>query len=548
MRDLTGAAAGVGHAAKTAADRIDAALNAAKHDKHARVTLCDIAISAETDVQRELAAVDIGAKGWLVPPLASGRKELVEKIAKAQSQLTDAVRLTHAMRTFLAGPSKYLVLGGNNAEMRALGIATTSGVALINDGSIDVTDFYDVDVVNVPLPGVPTSAELQHLYDFMLPQRGYENTVTTPNFPTAADIATRVSDINAVGPIDGVIYTDTVTLQALLGVIGPVTVDGITYDAKNAASELINSNYLRYQTSNEAPERRAAQSNVAKAIFDAMNTRDYSVTRLASVLWKLGLSRHLLAYAKDPTVNELWQKVGADGATHPDDFVITSQEMGASKLDYYVTLSCAMTVTKLPGGAHRLSYDITVNNPVKTGPTSPYILGGGFYADPGQYGSFLSINVPKSASDLVYPTPTAKIGPDGPLYVVSILFRVDPGKPATWHYEMTLPASVSTLHVLPSARLAPVQWTINGQRANDSFPFPIDFDQLPYPTPPASHWYLFAAMVAFGLALLYAGSATVDRNSEVSRVLAPVAANTAQWLAVAGTALLIAQLAANIFR
>ena len=548
MRELTSAAKQVTRSAKTAADRVDRALDAAKHDKHARVTLCDVALSAEQDVLQQLAQVQVRANGWLLPPLASGRHELLTKMDKARTQLNDAVRLTRAARTFLAGPSKYLVLGGNNAEMRALGIATTSGVATINDGSIDVTDFYDVDVVNLPLPGVPTAPELQNLYDFMLPQRGYENSVTTPNFPTAADIAMRVSDRNVVGPIDGVIYTDTITLQALLTVIGPVTVDGITYDGQNASTELINKNYLRYQSSNEAPERRVAQSNVAKAIFDAMNTRDYSITRLAAVLAKLAESRHLLAAAKDPAVNALWQQLSADGATHPDDLVLTSQDMGASKLDFYVRISSAMTVLQLPGGAHRLSFDVTVNNPVKTGPTSPYILGGDIYAEPGEYGSFLSVAMPKTATDLIFPAPPAKSGPDGPLFVVSAYFRVPAGKPVTWHYELTLPASVSKLRIVPSARLAPIQWMINGQRHDDFVPIEVDFSTLAYPASPASLWYLYAGTVALGLAILYAGSATVDRRNAVSTVYAPIGTSTARWLAVAGTALLIAQLGVDVFR
>lgn len=473
LRDLTAAARQLGDLGRSAADRVQQALDAAKQSPHARVALIDTVIAALTDVKAGLGRVDVGARGSLLAPLSSARAQLVRRISAQGPKIDDAIRLSRAMRSFLAGPSKYLVLGGNNAEMRSLGIATTSGVAMISDGSVNVSDFYDVDVVNIS-EAVPAPQELVDLYGWLNIQYGYENSVTTPNFPAAAQISSAVSDRNVVGPVDGVIYTDTVTLQALLGVVGPVTVDGVTYDGTNAASELINRNYLRYQTGVDAPERRKSQSNAAKAIFEALNTRSYSITKLASVLSDLAKSRHLLAWAKDPAVNELWQKVGADGATTPDTFAIAAQELGASKLDFYTRLGAALRVERTSAG-WRVKVDVTIDNPKKdNSKLSPYILGGDIYVKPGDYGFFLALSIPKSATDLVHPDPLAKSGTDGPLQVMAIADSAPNGERRTEHFEFTLPASQRVLRILPSARLNPIDYTVGGRSFNDVFPQTVD--------------------------------------------------------------------------
>jgi hypothetical protein len=482
LRDLTGAARQLGDLGRTAAQRVQTGLDAAKESPQARVALLDTVVSALTDIKQGIKDVDVGAKGSLLPPLSSAREQLVDRLAKQDPKLDDAIRLSTAMRSFLVGPSKYLILGGNNAEMRALGIATTSGVANIIDGSIKVSDFYDVNVVNIP-EGVPMPQELVDLYTFLNINAGYENTVMTPNFPTAASIASAVSEKNPIGPIDGVIFTDTVTLQTLLGVVGPVTVDGITYDGATAASELINKSYLRYQTLDVAPERRKGQSEVAKAIFDAVNTRSYSITHLASIMSDLAKSRHLLAWAKDPAVNELWQKIGASGATTADSFVINPQELGASKLDYYNEVSAKMTVRTIDGGDRRVNLDVTLTNPTKDDPTSPYILGGSLYVQPGDYGFFLAISMPKSARDFVNPEPIARKGTDGPLQVLAIADHVPVGESRTEHFEFTLPPSQRYLEILPSTRLRTIVYEVNGEHFTDIYPKKLDLDEITRPEP-----------------------------------------------------------------
>lgn len=547
LRDLTAASSQIGHLGSSAATNIAAALDATKSGgPKARVTLVDTVLTEITKLKGELAAVHVGAEGRLLPPLRSARERLTKKLADAGPKLDDATTLSTALRGFLAGPRKYLILGGNNAEMRAVGVTTTAGKALIQDGQVTVGDFMSTDKVDLDYPGIAIPQEIQDLYGFLGPSQAYTSAVMTPNFPTAGQISHDISPHNPIGPIDGVIFVDTVTLQQLLSVIGPVTVDGITYDEHNAASELINKNYQRFQTSADSLERRDAQGKVAKAIFDAINARSFSITKLAAVLSDAANGRHLLAWSADPAEENLWEKVGADGATAKDDVVITSQDLGGSKLDYYTRLAANAHVQDL-GDHYRVALDVTVINPKKTEPIAPYIAGGDVYVSPGQYGSFLTLSLPKSAYDLDNPDGLSQTGPDGPLYVYTTILRVNEGDENVQHFSFSLPKTDHTLRIVPSARIAPIPWTVNGYfHFDDSVPYNLELQRLPYIRPAQAIWWLVIGCILLLAACAFAANAARQRNLGRPAKAVEADATIAWWLAALGTSMLIAQLALNV--
>src|SRR5205823_6008293 len=132
----------------------------------------------------------------------------------------DGITVTHALRAFLAGPRRYLVLGGNNGEMRGEGITTTAGIANIDNGRIEVNgfrstgDLFLLDPHNAPVP-----SDLQNLYGWMNIGKEWRTVDTSPNFPSIAPIYASMSEQSPLGAVDGVIFVDIVTLQRLVGVI-----------------------------------------------------------------------------------------------------------------------------------------------------------------------------------------------------------------------------------------------------------------------------------------------------------------------------------------
>ena len=505
LRDLTGAADRVGQLGRTTATEVQSALDqASDRGPSGRVELVDSVTASVDKLEAGLRAVDVGARGKLLGPLRTARLDFVRHLDNATKRLDDGRSTLKVLRGFLLGPRRYLILGGNNAEMRSVGIATTSGVATIDNGSVKVGDFFNAGQTRLPQPGVPLPEGWDWLFGYLDINIEFGNMVASPNFPLTGAAAAAGSAQTITGPVDGVIYVDTVSLQNLLAVVGPVTVDGVTYDGTNAARILINENYLTF-SSTDPSGRRDAQGRVAKAIFDAINTRHVSLIKLAAKLQDLAKSRHLEAWSSNPDEQKLWEDVGADGARSPNDIVVASEELGTSKLDFYVTENVAMKVDP-ERGDRRVSLSISLTNPPRD-KTSPYIEGGSRYANPGEYGFYLVVYLPRDATDIVHDDPTwTSAADDGPLQATTFTARAPVGTTKTIDVSFLLPASDTAVDIVPSARLRPATWTVGPMQFNDLFPTTIDLKTIRSGEAPTSLW-LFVALGLFALGAGLAGDA-----------------------------------------
>ncbi len=89
---------------------------------------------------------------------------------------------------FSAG-SPVFILGGNNAEMRSAGIATTSGVASIHDGAVELSATSSTTRHGHRKPGVPLPHGWEWLYGYLDPDIAYANMMCSPNFPLVGQTA-----------------------------------------------------------------------------------------------------------------------------------------------------------------------------------------------------------------------------------------------------------------------------------------------------------------------------------------------------------------------
>ena len=475
LREMTAAVAGIGSEGRAAAAAIDAALDDGSGPE-GRLTVVRTA-QAELDRLHDVVAdVDLGADGWLVPPVAAARRDLRVQLADARGDLERSAGLAASLEDFLVGPRRYLILGGNNAEMRAVGIPTTSGLATIADGAIDVGEFSGAtDQIELPEPGVPVPLEFENLYGWLNGDRGYRTTLATANWPVAAEISADITARNMYGPVDGIIYVDTITLATLLNVIGPVEVDGVEYRADNAIEELLYRNYLQYETIDDNPERKALQSEIAQAIFDSIEARDYSVLQLAGTLSDLARGRHLLGWSADEEENRLWAAFGADGRLRPNGLLVTSQELGASKLDYFVKQDVEVRARRTDDGVWRVTLAVSLRH-LERGESSAYIEGGGMYAEPGEYGSFLVAYMPGDAYDIASAAGFTNFGRDGPMYAAATILRVPEATTEVVEISFSLPAGRDVLSVIPSTRLNGTTWRWGDNTQVDALPFDIDLN------------------------------------------------------------------------
>jgi hypothetical protein len=477
VRDMTAAVEAISDQGREAAAGIEAAIGEASGPSD-RLEVVRAVDAELVRLAERLDEVGIRRRSWLLPPLHDAQDDLSIELADARSDIDRSRRLTETLHAFLSGPRRYLVLGGNNAEMRAVAIPTTSGIAAVAGGTIEVGEFSGAtDTIELPEPGVPVPLEYENVYGWLNGDRGYRTTLATANWPVAARIVGDITAANQYGPVDGVIYVDTVTLATLLAVIGPVEVDGVEYRADNVLQELLYENYLEYRTLEESPERRELQSRVAQAIFDALNERDFDILELAGALSDMARGRHLLAWSADESENDLWESFEADGRLRSDGIGVVSQELGASKLDYFTYLDVEVDAEQVEDDVRQVTMAVTITNPDHP-ETSPYIDGGGMYADPGEYGAFLVAYLPAGAFDIRSSAGFTHHGPDGPMYAAGSILRVPEGETRTVEIIFSLSAGREVLTVMPAARIFGTKWTWGDQERRDFLPFEIDLSEI----------------------------------------------------------------------
>src|SRR3546814_4411299 len=115
-------------------------------------------------------------------------------------------------------------------------------------------------------------------------------------------------------------------LAALLEVVGPVEIEGVEYTAETAPQLVLNEPYLAFDTLDERDERLAAQSNLAGALFEAIQSRDIDPLDIVATLQDAAAGRHLMVWSRDPVPQELFGEFGVQGAIGPFDTLVRSEE------------------------------------------------------------------------------------------------------------------------------------------------------------------------------------------------------------------------------
>lgn len=462
-RDLTAAAAQVADIGYRAATAARTQLDAPRRGPADRLRLIDNLNHDMVVAAAGLDKVRPGATGPLSGTLAQGRVELLRRLAQAKVQLADGLRLTATLRTMLAGPRTYLVLAGNNAEMRSGGIATAAGLIHFESGDLTTSRFissFDLFLNNQNR--VPVPPDLAHLYGWMAVGQEWRTTNTSPNWPQVAGLYATMSAKSALGPVDGVLFLDVLSLRAVLRVVGPVDVEGTRYSAANVEEQLLFRNYLRFPTHDQTDARREVQSQVANAAFFALRSAGFSIPRLAQELSAVTKGRHLLAWSTDPAEEAMWTKLGADGTLTPNDFMVSVQNVSGSKLDYFIDPKVTVNY-KSVRDHQEVDVGVAIQNP-RRGESSAYVEGGERgYVVPGDQRVYVLLYLPATAYDAYNRDPAFNtIGSDAGMKVVGLIFVVAYGQTSEVHVSFRLPLSQNYAVLVPSSRLRPQAYTING--------------------------------------------------------------------------------------
>jgi len=509
VRRLTDVTADLGRSGAEAASAIDAKLEEAGRPA-GRIALLDVVLDELDDLDATLAHIDLGSGDELLGPLQGAHDDLASTITRARRKLDEGRHLVAPVRDMLAGPSTFMLLAANNAEMAGgSGLALSAGLLTFDSGEIELGEVVPAGDLRLPstiqLPG-----ELQQIYGPTGIGIDFRSSTRSPNLPAMGPVIADMLRFYGLDDLDGVLIVDAVALADLMALTGGVEVDGQQIDADNVLAEVLNENYKAFDTADERPERVSYQGDIAKAVFESLTSRDVPAAELAQVLLDSSEGRHLMLWSADEALESVWRELGISGELSDNGLLIAFQNYAANKLDWYLRPEAALDVQLLPSGDYRARLQMRMAVPALTElkDASPYILGPG----PETQGTFLTVHLPSSAYDITTPEPRGfrTMGVDGPMQVRTFLVDVPAGTTLERTVEFSLPREQSSMLLLPSARLEPLPLTVDGVvTVTDAAPLAISWlAAIPAPVPDTGAPLAVRLLVIGGLALALCAAAT----------------------------------------
>jgi len=325
------------------------------------------------------------SKSLLIGPVGDLQDRIYTEAARRRTQLDNVSRALTILADMSGGNGdrRYLIAVANTAEMRgAGGMILSYGVLTSSGGKFTLGDFGGIDDLAIPTAVDPATLHLPADYlarwQGLEPTRLWRNTTLAPDFQLDAPVMAAMFTRKTGLPVNGVIQIDPAGLAAILAGTGPVDVPSVgLVSADNVVDETINRAYIDFP---DRDQRQEVSADVAKAAFHALIDGDFGSLRpFGTALFKAAAARHLLFYTSVTDVAAQSHFFGADGAladpSLQDTAILTVQNVGKNKLDYYVDTSLSLTGTRAIGTPGSLTATITVTNSTPEGLTSEYITG-----------------------------------------------------------------------------------------------------------------------------------------------------------------------------
>ncbi|MFZ4520044.1 MAG: DUF4012 domain-containing protein, partial [Microthrixaceae bacterium] len=464
---ITDAAAVATSAGAEAFTALQTESDAPTSDPGQRLGSVDRTAATLHELQRRVQGLDLGPDRGLLGPLARARADAVDNYERLESTLDEAVASVDAVQRFLTGPTRYLLLAANNAEMRhGSGMFLQAGSLDVADGRVEAGRTTPTGFLLLPPPGVRVDPQVDQLWGWLLPGREWRNLNVTPRFDESARMATEMWAASGRSPVRGVVAVDVAGLAELLRVVGPVDVtdpgNGAvrTVTAEDVEPLLLLEQYRNYDVTDE---RRDFLGAVATEVFAALNGRQVSGLDLVQALQRAARGRHILLWSSDPVEQSGWEALGASGKLPEDSLMVSLLNRNGTKLDQFVAVHALLSATEA-GDRRRVRVRVDLRNVAP--PDLPTYVGGPFpntdYA-PGEYAGVLALTLPAGAGNISVPGAEPGLaGTDGPNRVVTTWVRLPRDTSTSVTFEFDLLDSWTQLEVAPSARLPAVTWQTAG--------------------------------------------------------------------------------------
>ena len=430
-----------------------------------RLAMLDRLAAMADDAAEALDGIDPGSSSGLVGPLGDTVDEVRDErdAAKRASQRLRAV--SSGLSDLLAGPETYLLLGANNAEMRAgSGMYLSAAPLRFEDGHARLGEVQPTADLVLDPGVVVADGDLQANWGWLDPGRDLRQQGMSADFPQSAPLAIRTWAAATAEPAPaGVVVIDVDGIRSLLRAVGPVEVDGVRYTADDVRGELLREQYQRYGDDRDA--RRDQLGDVAKAIFERIEDGSWELGELATQLADAAAGRHVLIWSADPELAATWSDLGVDGHLTQDSLAVNLINRGANKLDSWVDTAVSVTTSSGADGEGGRTVELrcTVRNR-STGEGNRYVVGPNVDGvDAGGYVGLLVVNLPAGATDIEVEGHDPFLqGGDGPTVVVGTELTIPAGTSQEVVIRARVPAAVDRLSIEPAARIPPTSWSVDG--------------------------------------------------------------------------------------
>ena len=428
---------------------------------------------------RQLDGVDTGPGQALVGPLARKHDEFVSQLDDARDRLARAAGVSAVTATILQGPQTYLVLAGNNAEMRAgSGSFLEVGTADTSDGNVHLGEFGPSGNLQLVPGQVPVTGDLQRNWGFLQPGTDWRNLGLTPQFAVNAPLAARMWAASTGQRVDGVLAIDVVGLRQLLTATGPVEAGGVTVDAANVEQYLLHDQYAGLTDLSAGNAARSdALGGIADAVLHQLQGQSTDLRTLASAVAGAVEGRHLMVWSSDPVAQAAWVASGASGSLTARSLDVNVINQGGNKLDQYLQVSVALSTRPARSGTE-VTLSTALANRTPDG-QAQFISGPfpGLALVYGDYSGLVADNLPAAATGITLTGagPLAVKGAEGPTWVLAAPVLIHQGATTTVVTRFRLPGAHGTMTVVPSTRVPSESWTYRGATFTDDRPVTVSW-------------------------------------------------------------------------
>jgi Protein of unknown function (DUF4012) len=473
VQDLSGAAGQVAQVGVGAVGRSQALLRLPHTAGPDRVAALQQLASLAASTHSALAGVNLGPDQALIAPLAREHNTFLSDLTQIRTTLARTSEAASAAATILQGPQTYLLLAGNNAEMRSgSGAFEEAGTITLGNGELHLSDLTPTSSLTLPAGEVPVSGDLEARWGWLLPGTDFRNLGLTPQFDVNGPLAASMWKASTGQSVDGVLAIDVGGLQDLLEVTGPVTTaSGQVVSASNVDQILFHDQYVGETYTSDSTARTDELATLASATLHALENRPFKLHAMADALSSAAQGRHVLLWSADTRTQAAWSGAGVAGQLQPSSVMADIINRGGNKLDQYLSQNVSLKL-KAQGTTTAGTLTMTFSNTTPPG-QSPFIAGPfpGLGTQYGEYVGIATVNLPGDARDITSPSNSSVVasGPEGPTVLEGANLDILAGATQSITFNFVLPEAHGSMTVVPSARIGPANWHVVSPAGRSAF-------------------------------------------------------------------------------